>query len=180
VQPRSIFVLALGLGLACLPVHSQAEPPAGKAKGEPSEADRVPLALAKDRAEQMHGLIADSLEVIHTHYFRREGSVLPARALNDVFAKIEKRSRAKVRWIAVNAPAMSVDNEPRSEFEKKAAEELAAGKEGFARVENGYYYRAGPIPLGIGCVRCHTKFSMAPVKKPLLAGLVIAIPLKEE
>ena len=39
---------------------------------------------------------------------------------------------------------------------------------------------AAPIPLGAGCVRCHTKFTTEAVKLPLLAGLVVAIPVKDK
>ena len=177
---RCIFTLAIGIGLICLSRDSKADPPAKKEKMDPVDGNRVAVSVARDRAELIHRMVADTLEVVHKHYFRREGSVLPARAFDDVFARIEKRSNAKVRWIAVNAPAMNIDNEPKSDFEKKAAEELAAGKAEFNRVENGYYLRAGPIPLGVGCVRCHTKFAAVAVKKPLLAGLVIAIPVKDE
>lgn len=142
--------------------------------------NRVSLDVARDRARLTHDLVADTLDVVHHHYFRREASVLPARALDDVFAKIEKRSDAKVKWIAVNTPAMNIDHEPKSKFEKAAAKELAAGKAEYSRVEDGYYLRAAPIPLGAGCVRCHTKFTTEAVKLPLLAGLVVAIPVNEE
>ena len=143
-------------------------------------AKRVPLPVARDRAALLHDVFADTLDVVHHHYFRREASVLPARALDDVFARVGKKSGVKVRWIAVNAPAMNTDHEPTTAFEKKAAGELATGKAEYARVEGGYYLRAGPIPLGAGCVRCHTKFSSVAVRQPLLAGLVVAVPVHDE
>ena len=87
---------------------------------------------------------------------------------------------SKARWIAVNTPAMSVDHQPESAFEKKAAEELAAGKDEYSRVEGGYYFEARPIPLGAGCIGCHTKLAPITDKKPRVAGLVIAIPVKDE
>jgi hypothetical protein len=166
-----------------LTLHLKADPPVKKESADPAppaEGKRVTVAVARDRAELLHDVFADTLDVVHQHYFRREASVLPARALDDVFTRIEKRSNAKVRWIAVNAPAMNVDHEPKSDFEKKAAKELADGKAEFSRVEDGYFLRAAPIPLGAGCVRCHTKFAPVAVKKPLLAGLVIAIPVKDK
>lgn len=54
------------------------------------------------------------------------------------------------------------------------------GKDEFARVENGYYLRAGAIPLGAGCVGCHTRNALITDKKARLAALVIAIPVKDE
>ena len=128
----------------------------------------------------LHDVFTDTLDVVHHHYFRREASVLPARTLDDVFARMAKRSDAKVGWIAVNAPAMNVDHEPGTASGKKAVKEIAAGKAGYCRVEGGYRLRAGPIPLGAGCVRCHTKFTPTAVRQPLPAGLVVGIPVKGE
>jgi hypothetical protein len=149
---------------------------------DPPKADdpRVPLAVARDRADVMHEVYAETLEVVHHRYFRRDGAVLPARALEDVFARIDRKSGVKASWIAVNTPAMSVDHQPKTDFEKKAAEEIAKGKEQYTAVEKGYYLRAGAIPLGSGCVTCHLGLSAADNKTPRFAGLVIAIPVKGE
>ncbi|MBN9522127.1 hypothetical protein J0H58_27015 [bacterium] len=147
---------------------------------EPPEVKRVSPAAARDRAELLHGVFADTLGVVHHHYFRREGAVLPSRALEDVFAKLDRQSGTKARWIAVNTPAMSVNHEPATAFEKSAAAALAGGKTEFSRVENGYYLRAGAIPLGGGCVGCHTRQAPGADKTPRMAALVIAIPVKDE
>jgi hypothetical protein len=125
-------------------------------------------------------VFADTLEVTHRHYFRRDGAVLPSRALEDVFTRMDRRSGVKAKWIAVNTPAMSVNHEPETAFEKAAVAELARGKAEFSRVEKGYYLRAGAIPLGVGCVGCHTRNAPITDKKPRLAALVIAIPVKDE
>jgi len=182
VTTRNLCVLTLvGVIVAfCSRPHLNADPPAKNDTPDPAAERRVPVAVARDRAELMHELFADTLDVVHHRYFRREGAVLPARAMEDVFTRLEKRSNVKARWIAVNTPAMSVNHEPETAFEKKAAEELEAGKAAYSRVEKGYYLEARPIPLGAGCVGCHTKLSPITDKKPRLAGLVIAIPVKDE
>jgi cytochrome c553 len=74
---------------------------------------------------------------------------------------------------------MSVNHEPRDEFEKQAAKQIAAGKDEFEQVEAGYYRRAAPIPLAAGCVACHSGFSASAAKTPRFAGLVIRIPVHE-
>jgi hypothetical protein len=157
-----------------------ADPPAGKVQDKAAPDNRVPVAVAKDRAKLMHKVYAATLEAMHQHYFRRERAVLPARALEDVFAELDRESDIKTKWIAVNTPAMSITHEPQTAFEKKAAEELAAGKGEYARVEGGYYTRAAAIPLGAGCVSCHTKFFTTPPKTPRFAGLVISIPVTDK
>jgi hypothetical protein len=172
-------------GVLCLTLTLSADPPRDQAKKEKADpaadaAKRVPAAVARDRARLMHDIYASTLEAMHHHFFRRDRAVLPARAMEDIFADIDKQSKIKARWIAVNTPAMSVDHEPQTDFEKKAAAELSAGKGEYVRVEGGYYRRAAPIPLDAGCVSCHTRFTGATAKTPRFAGLVISIPVSEK
>ena len=142
--------------------------------------DRVSVAVARERAKLMHDIYDATLDVMHRHFFRREGSVLPARAMEDVFAEMAKQSSAQAKWISVNTRAMSIHHEPETEFEKLAAKEIAAGKADFELVENGYYQRAGRISLGGGCVSCHTNQFSSPSTSPKFAGLVIRIPVNVE
>jgi hypothetical protein len=182
----SLGVLAGATGLLCFAWTLHADPPpvpAEEAKGKSAakvDDHRVSVAEARDRAKLMHDIYSATLDSMHHHFFRRDRAVLPARALDDVFAEIDKKTKIKTRWIAVNTPAMSLNHEPESAFEKKAAAELAGGKAEFESTEKGYYLRAGRIPLGVGCAGCHTKFGATDNKKPLFAGLVISIPVKDE
>lgn len=183
MKPRGVgsCVLVGVLGLALTLNAGSPETPPEKVKGAVAEKpadERVSVAEARERGKLMHKIYSATLEVMHHRYFRADRAVLPARALEDVFAEIDKQSKIKTRWIAVNTPAMSVNHEPESEFEKKAAAVLASGKTEFDRVEEGYYRRAGVIPLAAGCVGCHTKLFATPVKSPRFAGLVISIPVK--
>jgi Protein of unknown function (DUF3365) len=158
-----------------------AEPPGTTAAGVCDPVGREPrVAVARDRAKLMHDVYAATLEAVHEHYFHGERAIVPARALEDVFAEIAIRSKIEARWISVNTKAMSIKHEPKSDFEKKAATELAAGKNEIELVEKGRYLRAAPIPLASECVSCHTGFFAAPPKSPRFAGLVISIPIDAE
>jgi hypothetical protein len=88
----------------------------------------VTVAEARERAKLMHNIYAATLDAMHHHFFRRERSVLPARAMEDVFAEMEKQSKIKAGWISVNTKAMSINHEPKNDFEKQAAKAIAAGK----------------------------------------------------
>lgn len=143
----------------------------------PSEAA---VASARERAKLLHDVYTTTLEVMHRHYFRRDGPVLPARAMDDVFEEMASLSGGYAKWIAVNTKAMSIDHEPATTFEKQAAAELAAGKAEYEVVAKRVYRRATPIPLHSNCVGCHTKMFSDPPKTPRFAGLVISIPLKAE
>jgi hypothetical protein len=181
-QGMNLWALIGAAGVSCFSLTLNADPPAGSAPQAPTAegVERVSVAEARARARLMHQIYAASLDAIHHYYFRSERPTLPARALEDVFAEINDQSRIQTRWIAVNTPAMSINHEPRSDFEKKAAAQLAAGKPDYDRVEDGFYRRAGAIPLGAGCVGCHTRFATAPTRTPRFAGLVISIPVKEK
>lgn len=144
------------------------------------EKERVPEAVARDRAKVMHEIYSATLDVMHHRYFHRERSVLPARAMEDIFAHIDRQSGMQARWIAVNTKAMSINHEPATPFEKQAAREIAEGKTSIDVIEDGYYRRAGAIPLDAGCVSCHGGFFKEASKTPRFAGLVISVPVTRD
>ena len=138
------------------------------------------VSVARERAKLLHDVYSTTLKVMHHRYFRQDGPVLPARAMEDVFEDMADLSGDKANWIAVNTKAMSINHEPSTDFEKKAAEELSGGKEDFELVGDGVYQRAAVIPLRSSCISCHTKMFSEPPKSPRYAALVISIPLKVE
>lgn len=141
------------------------------------ESKRVSVEVARDRAKVMHDIYEATLDVMHHRYFHRERSIVPARAMEDVFSEIKRQSQVDARWISVNLKAMSIDHEPASDFEKKAAREIADGKSELDVVEDGYYRRAGAIPLSSGCVSCHAGLFKEATQTPKYAALVISVPI---
>jgi hypothetical protein len=172
-------VLAVATGVLCLTVLLSLD--ALVTAAQPDEGGQgVTVSEARERAKLMHNIYAATLESMHHHFFKRDRSVLPARALEDVFAEMERQSNIKAGWISVNTKAMSIHHEPNTDFEKKAAKAIAAGKGEFELVENGVYQRAAAIPLGTGCVNCHTGFFSKTPQTQRFAGLVIRVPLKKK
>jgi hypothetical protein len=188
---QNLFAMARAAGVLCFAIGLSVDSPVG-ATSEPKESKtavaalpddgvkRVTVAEARERAKLMHNIYAATLDVMHHHFFRRDRSVLPARAMEDLFAKMEKQSNIKAGWISVNTKAMSVQHEPKNEFEKQAARAITAGKNEFELVEKGVYRRAGAIPLGAGCVSCHTGFFTKTPQTQRFAGLVISVPIQEK
>jgi hypothetical protein len=166
--------LVLGLSVGS-PLFATGEPKASDDRGTP-----VTEAEARARAKLMHGICAATLDSMHHHFFQRGRPVLPARAMEDVFAEVEKQSKIKAKWISVNTKAMSIDHEPRTSFERKAAKAIAEGKGEFELVEDGVYCRAGAIPLGAGCVTCHTGLLATTPQTERFAGLVISVPIDKK
>lgn len=141
---------------------------------------KVSIEVARDRAKLMHQIYLATLETMHERYFHGERAMVPARAMEDVFAEVERKSKTKARWISVNARAMGINHEPKSDFEKKAAAELSAGKDEVEVKAEGYYWRAAAIPLTDGCIACHTGSFIGPSKTPRMAALLIGVPVAGE
>lgn len=184
--PSSRFWIASALfcgAVSLVAVHAQepAAPPKKQQRTRPAfeitAADRVTIDTARERAATMHAVYAAALETMHHHYFHGEKAAVPARALEDTFDTIRRQSKVEARWIAVNSPAMSIDHEPETDFEKTAARKLSQGAERYERIEDGYYRRAGTIPLHGGCIRCHMNTFGPPPKVAKFAGLIISVPV---
>lgn len=159
-----------------------AEPPAGLPASAEAAADAQSPAVvsARERAQTLHAVYAATLEAMHDHYFHGERAMVPARALEDVFADIAREQKIEARWISVNTKAMSINHEPKTDFEVLAAAALGKGAKEFERVDKDVYQRAGVIRLADSCVACHTGFFATPPKTPRVAGLVIRVPLKRD
>ncbi len=183
---KSGMTLAI-MGVLYMAASLRAEPPDAKLADSTDkktakapqvyDSKRVTLEVARDRAKVMHEIYEATLDVMHHRYFHRERSVVPARAMEDVFLQIKRQSQVEARWISVNLKPMSIDHEPTSDFEKQAAREIAAGKLELDAVEEGYYRRAGVIPLSSGCVGCHAGLSKEATQSPKYAALVISVPV---
>lgn len=173
----SVAVALCGvMAVWCFTTAFSAEP-AGSEPKTTEQPEPPQVTAARERAKVMHDLYAATLEVMHERYFHGDRAMVPARALEDVFADIKRQSRTEARWISVNLKPMSVSHEPKTAFEKRAAEEIAAGKDAYEVVEKDVYRRAGAIPLGGECVSCHEGFFKEFTKTPKFAGLVISVPL---
>ncbi len=144
------------------------------------DAKRVSVEVARDRAKLMHDIYDATLDVMHHRYFHADRAMIPARAMEDVFSQMQRKSQTEARWISVNLRPMSLDHKPETTFEKQAARMLATGKPEVEIIEDGYYRRATPIPLAAGCISCHGGFFKQPSEKPKFAGLVISVPVHRE
>jgi hypothetical protein len=163
--------LALGIEAALLanePKKDRADPPP------------VSIEVARDRAQLLHNVYSATLHVMHERYFHDERAIVPARALEDVFEEMSQQSHVKARWISINTKPMSIHHEPKTEFEKHAAKAIGDSGESQEQIKDGYYYRAAPIPLGGGCISCHTGFFAGAPKSPRYAALVLKIKVEEK
>lgn len=163
------------------PAKSNATNPAASPANAPADKEKpVTVATARDRAKLMHDVYLATLDSMHEHYFDGNRTMVPARAMEDVFANIKEKSKIQARWISVNMDPMNIDHEPKTAFEKRAATELADGKPDLEIIEGRYYRRAAPVPLASSCVSCHGGFFKGQSKTEKFAGLVISIPVTRD
>ena len=141
--------------------------------GEPS------IDAARQHAIVAQDIYSATLGMLHRRYFHNDKALLPARAMQDVFDEIENGSKVKAQWISASLKPMSIDHAPKTEFERQAAKEIAAGSPHLEIVEEGYYRRAIAIPLTGGCLGCHEgMFQNSGGKK--FAGLIVSVPIQDE
>lgn len=153
------------------PAPSPHEP----AKAPPSPR-RPTVEEARDRAVLLHDLAGETLRAIHEAYYREdEGLPIPAVLLRDVFGELGKRRQVEFRWLAVDADAMNVDHKPKTDFERKAVQALAAGEGLHEEVADGVYRHAGVVPLTSECLKCHLPNRRS--TRTRHAALVIALPV---
>lgn len=165
-------------GLALTMFGSGATPP-----DEPSKAATVaprPSAdEARERARLLHGTIHDTLQIVHSRYFREdEGLPIPAATFKQVFQHLAERDDIELRWLAVDTRAMNIDHKPRNEFEKEAVRILLSGKDEYEAASDGVYRHVGRITLGADCLKCHLPGRSS--NKSRAAGLMIAIPIAKK
>jgi hypothetical protein len=141
---------------------------------------RIPIAVARDRAKLMHEIYLATLEVMHDRYFHADRAIVPARAMEDVFSHLDAQTGTQANWISVNLKAMSINHEPKTDFEKRAAREIVIGETEIEEIKDGMYRRASAIPMTGGCISCHGGFFKEPSKAKKFTGLVISIPIVPE
>lgn len=129
---------------------------------------------AQARARVLHETIHGALQVMHRDFFDPNQRLsIPSRSLEDVFKELARSRQVNVRWLAVNAEPMNIDNKPRDDFEREAAKQLAAGRAEYETLEGNVYRFAGSIRLASQCLKCHAPRRTSTEDR--VAGLVISM-----
>lgn len=145
--------------------------------GNANENRPATIAEARGRSRVLHETMHGVLQVMHRDFFREdEGLAIPSRSLEDVFKELARSYDVQLRWLAVNADAMNVDNEAKTEFERNAVKELAAGKQEFEATTGDTYRYAGAVRLASQCLKCHVPRRTSTADRT--AALVISMPLR--
>lgn len=134
---------------------------------------------AREQARLLHDALHSTLLIVHRKYYREDEKLpIPSSVLDDVFEEMQRTRNIKFRWISVNAEAMNIDHEPKTAFEKQAAEALSSGKKEFEQVEKGIYRHVGTIKLPSQCLKCHMPNRRSTATR--FAGLIISLPVRQK
>lgn len=183
----AITLIAAGLSASFHPAVAPAEAPTPPEAAAPKPAVAAPPAAlplpspqeARERADLLHGLVSDTLTVVHHAYYREdEGLPIPAVALKEVFGELATRRKVQLRWLVVDAQAMNVDHNPRDDFEKAAVKALLAGEPQHEETASGTYRRVAPISLTSECLKCHLPNRRS--TKARTAALLISMPVRSD
>lgn len=135
------------------------------------------IAEARIRARLLHESFSGALQVMHRDFFREDQKLtLPSKSLEDVFAEMSRSQNVELRWLAVNANAMSQSHTPQNEFEKSVVKSLSSGKEEYESASPNLYRFAGSIRLSASCVKCHVRNRTSNAARK--AALVITMPIQ--
>ncbi|WP_339734075.1 DUF3365 domain-containing protein [uncultured Gimesia sp.] len=139
----------------------------------------VSIDAAREQARLLHEALHSTLLIVHRKYYREDEKLpIPSSVLDEVFEEMQRTRNIKFRWISVNAEAMNIDHEPKTAFEKQAAEALSSGKKEFEQVEKGIYRHVGTICLPSQCLKCHMPNRRSTATR--FAGLIISLPVSEK
>lgn len=179
----SVYRVGLMLILACtcfgashmvsaIAQEGTAQQPAAS-KGRPA------VARAKRQAKMLDTLYKTAIVLITENYVDDSDGLAAGDAFQALFKSMKDNGFHEVRLLDATGDAYDSDNEPKTEFEKKAIQTLLAGKPIYEQVvtegDKRYLLSATPIPVVMDkCVLCHSHYEG--VKGPI-GSLALKIPL---
>ncbi len=170
---RHIRFLSLGLIALGLLAFRGVAPAEGK-KGP----DKAALERTRDQVKMLDDLYKTAVVSITNNYIEGQASVPAAMIAQDVFAAMQKKGYHTARLIDATGKPKNKMNVAKTAFEKKAVEEMKAGKgyyEEVAEVNGKPVLRVATIvPVVLKqCAACHGKKEGA-----LLGAIVYELPVK--
>ena len=99
----------IAAGLALTIFGFGATPPDEPSKAA-TNAPRPSVEEARERARLLHGTIHDTLQIVHSRYYREdEGLTIPAATLKEVFKRLAERRRRQAPLAGRRRRAMNID-----------------------------------------------------------------------
>jgi hypothetical protein len=148
------------------------------AQGDKKDPDKAALERTREQVKMLDTLYKTAVVSITNSYVEGQASVPAAMVAKDVFAAMHKAGYHHARLIDATGKPKNKKNVAITEFEKKAVEEMKAGKQYYeevAQVDGKQVLRAATIvPVVLKqCATCHGKKEGA-----LLGAIVYELPVK--
>lgn len=169
-----VLLSTLALGLGAYLVLSPSLVPAGDKKAP----DKAALERTREQVKMLDDLYKTAVVSITNNYIEGQASTPAASVAKDVFAAMHKKGHHHARLIDATGKPRNKANVAKTDFEKKAVEEMKSGKtyyEEVAKVDGKDVLRAATIvPVVLKqCAACHGKKEGA-----LLGAIIYEIPIK--
>ena len=163
-----------GIGLAIFLTGGAGTVPAGDKKGP----DQAALERTRETVKMLDDLYKNAVVSITNTYIEGQASAPAAVVAKEVFAAMHKKGWHHARLVDASGKPKNKANLAKTEFEKKAVEQIKAGKAYYdevAQVDGKDVLRAATIVPAVlkQCAVCHGKKEGA-----LLGAIVYEIPIK--
>jgi hypothetical protein len=148
------------------------------AQGDKKEPDKAALERTREQVKMLDTLYKTAVISITNSYVEGQSSVPAAMVAKDVFAAMHKAGYHHARLIDATGKPKNKKNVANTDFEKKAVDEMKAGKQYYeevAQVDGKHVLRAATIvPVVLQqCATCHGK-----KEGTLLGAIVYELPIK--
>ncbi len=189
---RSLCFLAVAsIGLLALnstsDAQESAEKPTAQAKRSDAKANEAgkreegpAVTRAKRQAKMLDTLYKSAIVLITENYVDGSESLAAGDAFQALFKTMKDNGFHEVRLLDATGDPYDSDNEPKTEFEKKAVKALLDGKPIYERIvkegDKRFLLSATPIPVVMEkCTMCHSSYEDA---KGPIGALGFKIPLE--
>ncbi len=165
----------LGVGLAIFLFRGVEPAPAQSDKKGP---DKAALERTREQVKMLDDLYKNAVVSITNTYIEGQASAPAAMVAKEVFVAMSKKGYHNARLVDASGKPKNKANLAKTDFEKKAVEEMKAGKtyyEEIAQVDGKPVLRAATVVPAVlkQCATCHGKKEGA-----LLGTIVYEIPIK--
>ncbi|MEZ6134100.1 MAG: DUF3365 domain-containing protein [Pirellulaceae bacterium] len=180
---RTFCPLATLAVLLCVALPTaNAQQSEAKEPGQKTEAtkERPAVTRAKKQAKMLDTLYKTAIVLITENYVDGKESLAAGDAFQALFKAMKDNEFHEVRLLDATGDAYDPDNDPKTDFEKKAIKAILDGKPIYERIvkegDKQYLLSATPIPVVMEkCTMCHSNYEN--VKGPI-GALGLKIPLE--
>jgi Protein of unknown function (DUF3365) len=151
-------------------------------EAKPADADRA-LERTRKQVRMLDDIYKGSIVLITKNYVNSDKDLAAGTAFKQIFAIAKEKGWHEVRLVDATGDPYEDANAPQDDFEKKAIEELKAGKATIEEVINDGDDRilraATPIPVVMDkCVMCHSHYADVAKGAPI-GALIYRITIDE-